>query len=305
MKSKIIIILGPTGVGKSEVALELAERFGAEIVNADSQQVYRFMDIGTAKPSPQERDRVPHHLIDIVDPDGEFNVAIFRQLAMQALNDIQARGRRAIVCGGTGLYIRALTQGLFVGPGHNTEIRERLETEIREAGLDPQFQRLVSVDPGVASSIHPNDRQRIIRALEVYELSGIPMSEWQREHGFKGSLFDTLKIGLHRDRRELYDRINQRCEGMIQHGLLEEVRGLVARGYGFDLRSLQSVGYHHMELFLSGTMSVDEAVLLMKRDTRRLAKRQLTWFRGDKNVQWFHPEQDTAKISSLVGEFLA
>jgi tRNA dimethylallyltransferase len=303
MKPKLIVILGPTAVGKSEIAVELAEQIGGEIINADSQQVYRRMDIGTAKPSAADRERVPHHLIDVVDPDEEFNVATYRRLAMECIDDIEGRNRKAIVCGGTGLYIKALTKGLFVGPGQAPDVRARLKAELKKHGLGSLYRRLERIDPPATSWVHPHDRQRIMRALEVFEVTGKPMSQWQREHGFSDERFDNLKIGLHRPREELYDRINRRCEQMINGGLLDEVRGLIADGYGGDLKPLRSVGYRHMRLVLNGVMSLPEALALMKRDTRRLAKRQLTWFRRDEEINWYHPDTDRGKIMPAAEEF--
>lgn len=305
MKPKLIIILGPTGVGKSEVAVEAALAVGAEIINADSQQVYRYMDIGTGKPPPEKRQKVLHHLIDIVNPDEEFNAALFRQRALKSAQEIWSRERKVTLCGGTGLYIRALTHGLFIGPSKDREIRKSLEQEAQEEGLGSLYKRLRQVDPDAISSIHPNDRHRIIRALEVFELTGKRMSQWQREHGFKESPFDTLKIGLNRERKELYSLINHRCEEMVANGLVEEVRGLMDRGYSLDLKPLQSVGYRHMGLYLSGAMSLEEALALMQRDTRHLAKRQLTWFRADKEIRWFHPERDREKIMEVAREFMS
>ncbi|MBI4489853.1 MAG: tRNA (adenosine(37)-N6)-dimethylallyltransferase MiaA, partial [Deltaproteobacteria bacterium] len=256
MKPRLVLILGPTGVGKSQVAIEVAVEVGGEIINADSQQVYRTMDIGTGKPAPGQRQEVAHHLIDIVDPDEEFNAALFRQKALESAQEIWSRGRKAILSGGAGLYIKALTHGLFVGPSKDPEIRRRLEQEAEEKGLDSLYERLRRIDPDATSSIHPNDRQRIIRALEVFAVTGRPMSQWQKEHGFKESAFETLKIGLNREREELYSLINRRCEEMMAHGLVEEVRRLVERGYSLDLKPLQSVGYRHMGLYLSGEMSL-------------------------------------------------
>ncbi|MBI2985709.1 MAG: tRNA (adenosine(37)-N6)-dimethylallyltransferase MiaA [Deltaproteobacteria bacterium] len=305
MKPKLVIILGPTGVGKSEVAVEVALAVGGEIINADSQQVYRQMDIGTGKPTQEQRQSIAHHLIDIVNPDEEFNAAIFRQRALKCVEEISSRGRKVIVCGGTGLYIRAMTHGLFVGPSKAPEIRKRLEQEAREKGLGTLHERLREVDPEALSLIHPNDRHRIIRALEVFEVTGKRMSLWQREHGFKDSPFETLKIGLNREREELYALINRRCEEMIAKDFVEEVKGLMERGYGLDLKPMQSVGYRHTGLYLAGEVSLEEALSLMQRDTRHLAKRQLTWFRADKEVRWFHPEREKAEILKVCKQFLS
>ena len=304
MKPKLVIVLGATAVGKSDVVLELASEISAEIINADAQQVYRQMDIGTAKPSPAEREKVRHHLIDIVDPDGEFNVAMFRHLATASANDVRSRDKATIVCGGTGLYIKALTKGLFVGPAQDTGIRKTLTLEAHGYGLRALYERLERVDPSATSWIHPHDRQRIIRALEVYELTGKPMSEWQKEHGFSEAPFDTLKIGLCRERMELYSLIDRRCDRMIEEGLVDEVKGLLEKGYSLDINPLQSVGYKHAGWVLREQMSLADAVLLMKRDTRRLAKRQLTWFRSDKEIRWFHPQAERERIKVVVREFL-
>jgi len=303
MKPKLVIILGPTGVGKSEVAIDVALGVGGEIINADSQQVYRAMDIGTGKPTQEKRQRLPHHLIDIVDVDEEFNVALFREKALESAEAIWSRGKKTVVCGGTGLYIKALSHGLFVGPGKNPEIRKRLEQEAGENGLETLYLRLGRVDPDALTSIHPNDRYRIIRALEVFEVTGKRMSQWQREHGFKESPFEILKIGLNREREELYDLINRRCEEMVANGLVEEVKGLIDRGYRLDLKSMRSVGYRHMGLYLSGAMALEEAVSLMQRDTRHLAKRQLTWFRADKEIRWLHPDRERRVILEIARAF--
>jgi tRNA dimethylallyltransferase len=305
MKPKLLIVLGPTAVGKSVIALQLAGQIGAEIINADSQQVYRHMDVGTAKPSRAERDKVPHHLIDVVDPDQEFNVADYRRLAIASASRIVEGGKQAIVCGGTGLYIKALTMGLFVGPGRHAEVRVALDAEAEKYGLGALYRRLERMDPSATSWIHPNDRQRIIRALEVCELTGKRMSHWQKEHAFKEKPFHTLKIGLDRERAELYELVHQRCDRMIEAGLVEEVKGLVEKGYGLDLKPLQSVGYRHIGLFLKGQVSLDQAVFLMKRDTRRLAKRQLTWFRSDNEIRWFHPEKQREEVVEVARRFLA
>jgi tRNA dimethylallyltransferase len=303
VKPKLVIVLGPTAVGKSEAVLDLAVQFGAEIISADSQQVYRHMDIGTAKPSREQREKIAHHLIDIVDPNEEFNAAMFRYLATEIAYKLADRDKKIIVCGGTGLYIKALTKGLFAGPGGDPQIRQALEWKIEEHGIGSVYQRLEQVDPESAARIHPHDRQRITRALEVYHATGRKISEWQSEHGFNDFLFDVLKIGLHRQRSELYERIDRRCELMIEAGLLDEVNKLVAMGYDLDLKPMQSVGYRHLGLFLRARMSLDNAVDLMKRDTRRLAKRQLTWFRSDREIHWFDSEGQRGDVEDAVRKF--
>ena len=304
MKPKIVIVLGPTAVGKTELALAVAQRVNAEIVNADSQQVYRYLDIGTGKPSKPERERVRHHLIDVVNPDEDFNAARYRQLAAASIDEIHKRGAKVLVSGGTGLYLKALTGGLFSGPSQDTELRANLEREIAQIGLAALYDRLVAIDPGANTKIHPNDRQRIIRALEVYQSTGRPLSEWQNEHRFQEEAFQVLKIGLERARAELYDLINRRSESMIRAGLLDEVRGLMERGYELDLKPLRSVGYRQMGEVIEGIKGLPEAIAEMKQETRRLAKRQLTWFRSDPEIRWFHPEKQEREIGELVQAFL-
>lgn len=304
MKPKLVIVLGPTAVGKSELALALAPRIDGEIVNADSQQVYRYMNIGTGKPPEAARKSVYHHLIDVVNPDEEFNAALYRRLAIEAIDRIQRGGKTAVVCGGTGLYLKALTHGLFTGPGQDPEIRRSLEAEINNTGLTGVYQRLVEIDGSVTSTIHPNDRQRIIRALEVYDNTGKPLSEWQKEHAFQDEPFEVCKIGLLRERVELYDQINRRAERMIEEGLPDEVRGLAARGFGLDLKPLRSVGYRQMGAVIQGAMGLAEALVEMKQETRHLAKRQLTWFRRDGAIRWYHPEKQKDEIFQTVSEFL-
>jgi tRNA dimethylallyltransferase len=304
MAPKIVVILGPTAVGKSELALALAAALDCEIVNADSQQVYRYLDIGTAKPSKADRERVTHHLIDIVDPDEEFNAALFRTLAVRNITDIHRRKRRALICGGTGLYLKALTHGLFHGPGQDAQIRRELDRQIERAGLAPAYERLAQIDPTVKSTIHPNDRQRTIRALEVYQLTGRPLSQWQKEHSFKEQPFEVLKIGLNRERGELYDRIDRRSERMVEEGLLEEVRDLVAKGYSLELKPLRSVGYRQMGQVAQGHQELLTGIEEMKQETRHLAKRQLTWFRADKEIFWFHPDQQS-EIEKAITSFLS
>ena len=300
---KLIVILGPTAVGKSALALEIAQAFNGEIINADSQQVYRQLNIGTGKPAPAERERVAHHLIDVVDIDADFNAALFRRLASDAVGQIHRREKCAIVCGGTGLYLKALTRGLFEGPGSDPSIRRELEQEIAGKGLADVYRKLEAIDPSVSASIHPNDRQRIVRALEVYRLTGSPLSHWQRAHGFAERPFETLQIGLRREREELYELINRRSEAMIAAGLLEEVQSLIRLGFSLNLRPLQSVGYRQMAQVIRGESGLEEALVQMQQETRRLAKRQVTWFGGDHEICWFHPRQKQ-EILDAVKAFL-
>jgi tRNA dimethylallyltransferase len=300
MKPKLVIILGPTAVGKSDIAIELAAEINGAIVNADSQQVYRYLDIGTGKPSKAERERAAHFMIDVVDPDEEFNAALYRRLATESIEQIHRREQNAIVCGGTGLYLKALTKGLFDGPGQNGEMRQALEQRIEREGLEALYRELLQIDPSVAATIHPNDRLRTTRALEVYQSTGKRLSDWQKEHAFHERPFNLLKIGLNRERGELYGLINCRSERMVEAGFLDEVRGLMTKGYSLSLNSLLSVGYRQMGQVVQGQQDLPDALEEMKQETRRLAKRQLTWFRADREVHWFHPEQrseiiDTAK----------
>jgi len=239
----------------------------------------------------------------VADPDEEFNVAVFRRLALDAIKRIHERGKNVVVCGGTGLYLKALTRGLFVGPEKSADVRKELARQIEANGLSAVYRRLTEIDPAAHSRIHPNDRQRIVRSLEVYQLTGKPMSQWQQEHGFGDEPFDTLKIGLQRERAELYDLINRRCDRMIGEGLLDEVRELAVKGYSLDLKPLQSVGYRQMALVLQEMLSLEDAAAEMKQETRHLAKRQLTWFRGDHEIRWFHPENQRQEITGSVQRF--
>ena len=302
-RPRVIAVMGPTAVGKSGLALQLAKDFIGAIVNADSMQIYRFMDIGTAKPTPAERAEVAHYLVDIVDPDQDFHANLYSQMAREAIHSLVGEGKVAIVAGGTGLYLKALFHGLFPAGYTNESIRERLGRQGEKDGGVELYNRLKHIDPGSAGRFHPNDLFRIIRALEVWEVTGKPLSVLQKEHGFRENPFFTLKIGLNLPRSELYRRINRRVEEMMELGLLVEVRGLLDRGYEPHLKSMQALGYRHMVQHLINGMKIAEAVRTMKRDTRHYAKRQMTWFRGDQEIRWFHPEQ-TEEIAGLVKEFI-
>ncbi len=300
---RVIFVVGPTGVGKTDAALTLASRFDAEIISADSMQVHRHMDIGTAKPTPAQRRERPHHLLDVVDPDGDFDASQFRERALAAMEGIRARGRNVLVAGGTGLYVKALARGLFAGPPRDADLRAALEQAEVEQGPGHLYQRLKRVDPDAAGRIHRHDKVRIIRALEVFEGTGRPLSQWQREHGFDDDPFEVLGVALERPRSELYGRIDRRCGEMMEAGLLDEVRGLLDMGYAPGLRSLQSVGYRQAVQCLAGAMSRPDALSSMQQATRRLAKRQLTWFRADPSLHWMHPARIDA-IGNVCRRFL-
>jgi tRNA dimethylallyltransferase len=302
---RVVAIVGPTAVGKSAVALALAERLGGEIVSADSRQVYRGLDVGTAKPSVQERARVPHHLIDVADPDERFDAARYRTLARAAITSSVAGGRPAIVCGGTGLYVRVLRHGLFEGPAAVPELRAALYDRERLHGQGTLHRDLSEVDPPTAARLHPNDVVRIVRALEVLRVTGRPISAWQREHGFADTDVATLVLGCTRPREELAERITARGRTMLDHGFLEEIRTLWSRGYGADLPPLDSVGYREMGAYLRGALDYEAAFDAFTRATRRLAKRQMTWWRSDPTVEWFHPDRDSAALMARAAAWLA
>lgn len=303
VKPNVIVICGPTGVGKTAAAIELAEIFGGEIVNADSMQIYRYMDIGTAKPTHEERSRIPHYMIDIVDPDEPFDAARFARMAHDRIIELDNDNVIPFVVGGTGLYIKALLHGLFRDRPPDPDVLKRLNKEAASRGTDFLYKQLSACDPETAKRLHPNDIFRIVRALEIYEVTGKRISEYQKEHRFSGKPFNALKICLNKDRELLYDRINRRVDAMINEGLVDEVKGLLARGYSADLKSMSSIGYRHITDFLSGKISWDEALRTLKRDTRRYAKRQLTWFRADSDIQWHDPD-NLRDIHRLIKNFL-
>jgi tRNA dimethylallyltransferase len=303
-RPRVVILLGPTGVGKSKLAIELAEEFGGEIISADSMQVYRYMDIGTAKPAQEERKRVRHHLIDLVTPDQPFHAALYRTLGRKTIDQLYQDGKFICVVGGTGLYIKTLTQGLFTSPQIDPGVRERLKQEAQEKGGDVFYQRLKRVDPKTASKLHPRDLFRTIRALEVFDSTGIPISFYRKQHRFGERSYLTLKIGLEMNRLALYHRTDQRVDQMIERGLLQEVRGLMEMGYGAELKPMQSLGYKQMVQFLMKKIDWIEAVREMKRDTRHYAKRQLTWFKADPEVHWRDVSTDRKKIFMEIKSFL-
>jgi tRNA dimethylallyltransferase len=302
----VVVVTGPTASGKSQAALELAERFDGEIVNADSMQVYRLLDVGTAKPSAADRARVPHHLFDVVDPDVQYDASRYARDAEQAIAAIHTRGRVPFVVGGSGLYIKALLEGLSVGVGRTPELRAALEAEderARAAG-DPErlHRRLAEIDPTTARALHPNDRLRIVRALELHAATGVAPSVLQRRAGAApsaASAWRVLQLALDPGSDALAHRIDRRCEAMIAGGLLQEVRRLRDLGYGPELPSMRAIGYRHMQPVVDGLDTLVNVLEAMKRDTRRFARRQRTWLRGVADVEWMAPEPLEALVQRV------
>jgi tRNA dimethylallyltransferase len=302
-KPKIIIICGPTAIGKTAVAVDLAQHFNGQIIGADSMQVYKYMDIGTAKPTAEEQNRVAHHMIDIVEPDDTFDAARYTGLARAKIFALNQQNITPFVVGGTGLYIKALLYGLFNAAVSDPDVRSRLKEEGAVHGVEYLHARLVRLDPETARRLHVHDTYRILRALEVVETTGKPISRHHQEHGFLEQPFRSLKIGLNMDRAILYEGINARIDVMISAGFVDEVRNLLARGYPRDLKSMQSIGYRHMIDYLEGRLSWEECTRTLKRDHRRYAKRQLTWFGADPEIIWKEPGQMNA-IKMIIEKFI-
>lgn len=295
----IVAIIGPTATGKSELALRLAGRLDAEIVNADALQVYRGFDIGTAKPTPGERLAVVHHLVDILDPDQPYSAGLFAERARQVLDEIQARGRLALVVGGSGLYLRALLDGIGPLPPSRPDVRSRLQERLADEGLEALWRELGRRDPATAHRLPPTDRQRILRALEVLEISGRPLSSWISERPFGCRSLSALKVGLTLPRDLLYDRIAARVERMIQRGWVDEVARLLATWEDPDLPAFQAIGYRQLAKHLLEDWPLQAAVESIERATRQLAKRQITWFKRETDVVWYRSE-DLDEVADSV-----
>jgi len=300
---KLIVISGPTCSGKSKLAVDLALKIDGEIINADSMQVYRGMDVGTAKLPVEDRKGIKHHLIDILKPDQEFNAALFLSYALPVIKDLQQESVPVVVVGGTGLYVKALLGGLFECPARDSEFRQGLYEEYKEKGLSALYQRLLRLDKNAADNINPNDRIRIIRALEVINITARPFSELIGEHRFSDRRFSYLHFCMDIDRKILYERINIRTMSMIEGGLIDETKRLLDAGYSPRLKSMQSIGYRHIINYLNGSWELDETIRIIQRDTRRYAKRQLTWFRADRDIIWIDPE-DREGVAGKVTQFI-
>ncbi|GAB4301764.1 MAG: tRNA (adenosine(37)-N6)-dimethylallyltransferase MiaA [Desulfuromonadia bacterium] len=304
-KQKIVVIVGPTASGKSSLAIRLATLLGGEVVSADSLQIYRGFDIGSAKPTPDERLGIPHHLMDIVDPDEEFSAADYVRRADEAIAGIVRRGGVPIVAGGTGLYVRTLLHGLVPSPGADPDFREEMNRIARQEGNEAVHRLLREVDPAAAASIHPNNLVRTIRALEVWHGAGRPISSFWRDHRFVDERYDALLLGISPPQEILAQRIKDRVGMMIERGLVEEVRGLLQQGYSPDLKPFGAIGYREVISLLAGEMSLSETVDLIVRNTRRYAKRQMTWFRRERSINWLEYPENFASIRSTVIQFIA
>ncbi len=307
IKQPCLVLVGPTAIGKTDLSLILARRYDCEIVSVDSMQVYRHMDIGTAKASVDERSEIPHHLIDIVDPDENYDAAQFALDGLQAIRDIHSRGKIPLLTGGTGLYLRALFEGIFPGVPVDEKTRQILKDRLLAEGPSKLHEELSLCDSVSAKRIHTNDSQRLLRALEIFYVSGIPWSEHLAHHKevTEGVQFtNALQIGLTMDRQKLYQRINTRCDQMVECGLEDEVRKLLAMGYDRQLKSFGSIGYRHILNYIDGYWTKEEALRLLARDTRRYAKRQYTWFSRLTDLQWFDVAEKQ-KILQTVEDWFA
>ena len=302
----VLILVGPTAIGKTELSLQIAHRFNCEIISVDSMQVYKYMDIGTAKISKQERAEIVHHLIDIKNPDEDYNAVQFSHDAICAIKDIHLRGKIPLLTGGTGLYLKALTNGIFPGVATDNKIRKQLLNRLKQEGPLALHQELALCDPISADIIHPKHTHRLLRALEIYHITGKPWSTFlnsQNNNEPHTKLSKTLQICLKCDRTVLYNRINFRTEAMLENGLREEVKALLEMGYGRKLKSMGSIGYRHMTNYLSGEWSWEEMTRLLARDTRRYAKRQLTWFSKMEDLRWIEAS-DSLKVIKTIDKWL-
>jgi len=299
---KVLVIVGPTAVGKTALALEIASRRDSEVVSADSRQVYKYMDIGTAKPTPEELEAVPHHFIDIKRPDEYYSAGQFAGEARSCVREILDKGKLPIVVGGSGLYIRGLVDGFSAPQIADEQVKRNLRHELERDGIAILYKRLCHVDPAAGERLHPTDTQRILRALEVFEISGRPWSEWLKLEA-RPADFAALCVGLSMEREALYARIERRADAMISAGLVAEVERLRELGYGPEHNALRSVGYQQVLSFLEGEIDADAMLRDIKQKTRNFAKRQLTWFRKDERITWLQPPEENA-VASMAAQTL-
>lgn len=287
MKQKLVIVAGPTASGKTGLSIEIAKHFNGEIIGADSMQIYKYMDIGTAKPTAEERAEVPHHMVDFLEPNEEYSVADYTEQAHEVIAEIASRGKLPVMCGGTGLYINSVADDVTFGDFEtNYELRDSLQTIAEKEGSQKLLDMLAEFDKTSAERLHPNNLRRIIRAIEFYKSTGRPISEHQRMTKEKESRYAPIMVSIDWDRQELYDRINRRVDIMLEEGLFNEVKSLMDKGYTQALNSMKGIGYKEVIDCIEGRMSYEATVELIKQSSRRYAKRQLTWFRRDKRIHW-------------------
>lgn len=298
-KKPVIFLVGPTSVGKSKIAIPMARLLSTDIISADSRQIYKGMDIGTAKPTREEMKGVRHHMIDIISPDDPFSAGIYNKMVSSIISKMHEAGMIPFIVGGTGLYIKAVIYGLWEGPAADWDLRRRFREEESSNGEGYLYSKLTIVDPDSARGIHPRDTVKIIRALEVFYLTGKPLSYLHKLHTFSDDRYEPILIGLKRDRSDLYRRIEDRVERMVEEGFIDEVMSLLEMGHDEDLSSMKGLGYKQMIGCLRGRYSVDEAIGLIKRDTRRYAKRQFTWFNMDRSIQWIEVDSGEEELVTL------
>lgn len=306
MKKPLIVLTGPTAVGKTKLSIALAKAVGGEIISADSMQVYKSMDIGSAKIRPEEMDGVPHYLVDVLDPADEFHIVKFQEMAKEAMEKIYANGHIPILVGGTGFYIQAIVKDIdFTENEENTEVRAKWEQYARDHGAEALHLELEKVDPNSAKSIPAGNVKRVVRALEFYELSGRRISEHNEEQKAKGSPYNFAYFVLNDHRNLLYERIEKRIDEMLEEGLIEEVQSLKERGFNKSMVSMQGLGYKEILDYLDGNLTLEEAVYILKRDTRHFAKRQLTWFRREPEVSWINKYEYDYHDEKILAAMLA
>lgn len=304
-KKPLVVLTGPTAVGKTKASIGLAKAIGGEIISADSMQVYKYMDIGSAKIHSEEMEGVPHYLIDVLEPEEEFHVVKFQELAKQAMKEIYSHGHIPIITGGTGFYIQAVLYDIdFTENEKDSTYRKQLEDYAKEYGAEALHEKLKEADPESAETIHANNVKRVIRALEFYEQTGMKISAHNEEQRQKESPYDFVYFVLDDDRDNLYDRINRRVDKMLEEGLVDEVRALKEKGYTKDMVSMQGLGYKEILEYLDGDITLEEAVYKLKRDTRHFAKRQITWFKREKDVVWIDKKKCNYDEQCILDEML-
>ena len=305
MKQKLVVVAGPTASGKTRLAIEIAKRFNGEIVGADSMQIYKYMNIGTAKPTAEERTEVPHHMIDFLEPDAPYSVAEYTEDAHKVIAEIASRGKLPVMCGGTGLYINSVVDDVTFGDFETDyALREELQKIAEAEGTQKLLDMLAEFDPESAKRLHPNNLRRIIRAIEFYKVTGTTISAHQKMTKERESRYEPIMLSIAWDRQELYDRINKRVDIMLDEGLFDEVRDMTERGYTKQLNSMQGIAYKEVMDCMNGLMTCEEAVELIKQSSRRYAKRQLTWFRRDARINWVSAENAVEEAIKLVAEKL-